>query len=224
MPTPSVNTKRFGSPPVLQIICVTVGTTIQVSESWKCSFLLTAAVSSVCASQCRGWLVKIQIAGRTPRMSDSGGQGEGQGWEFAFLITFRQDHRCCPRDHTWITPAPQQTPSQCLYCDVKWKSLSRVRLFATPWSPWNSSGQNTGVGSLSLLEWIFPTQESNQGLLHFRQILYQLSYQGRPMLILCSDIHHYFSINIFIMCTSLSRTVRIKYWIFLKEKVIKSEN
>ena len=31
------------------------------------------------------------------------------------------------------------------------------------YSPWNSPGQNTGVGSLSLLQWIFPTQESNQG-------------------------------------------------------------
>ena len=80
-------------------------------------------------------------------------------------------------------------------------------------SPWNSPGQNTGVGSLSfsrgssqsksptlqadslpaepqgkpkntgvsslsLLQWIFPTQESNQGLLHCRQILYELIYQG----------------------------------------------
>ena len=38
--------------------------------------------------------------------------------------------------------------------------------------------QNTGVGSLCLLQRIFPTQESNQGLLHCRRILYQLSYQG----------------------------------------------
>ena len=44
--------------------------------------------------------------------------------------------------------------------------------------PWNSPGQNTGVGSLSLLQGIFPTQELNQGLLHCRQILYLLSYQG----------------------------------------------
>ena len=36
--------------------------------------------------------------------------------------------------------------------------------------------KNTGVGSLSLLQGIFPTQEFNQGLLHCRQILYQLSY------------------------------------------------
>ena len=40
--------------------------------------------------------------------------------------------------------------------------------------------KNTGVDSLSLLQQIFPTQESNWGLLHCRQILYQLSYQGRP--------------------------------------------
>ena len=36
--------------------------------------------------------------------------------------------------------------------ECEWKSLSCVRLFATPWTidPWNSPGQNTGVGSLSL--------------------------------------------------------------------------
>ena len=42
----------------------------------------------------------------------------------------------------------------------------------------DSPGQNTGVGSSSLLQGILLTQESNQGLLHSRQILYQLSYQG----------------------------------------------
>ena len=40
--------------------------------------------------------------------------------------------------------------------------------------------KNPGVGSFSLLQGIFPTQESNQGLLHCRRILYQLSYQGGP--------------------------------------------
>ena len=43
------------------------------------------------------------------------------------------------------------------------------------YSPWNSPGQNTGVGSLSLVQGIFPTQELNRGLPHCRQILYQLS-------------------------------------------------
>ena len=37
---------------------------------------------------------------------------------------------------------------------------------------------NTGVGSLSLLQWLFPTQESNRGVLNCRWILNQLSYQG----------------------------------------------
>ena len=44
--------------------------------------------------------------------------------------------------------------------------------------PWNSPGQNTGVGTLSLLQGIFPTQGLNPGLLHCRQIVYQLSHQG----------------------------------------------
>ena len=46
------------------------------------------------------------------------------------------------------------------------------------YSPWNSPGQNAGVGSLSLLQGIFPTQGSNPGLPHCRQILYQLSHKG----------------------------------------------
>ena len=49
------------------------------------------------------------------------------------------------------------------------------------YSPWASPGQNTGVGSLSLLQQIFPTQGSNPGLLFCRQILYQLSHSGSPL-------------------------------------------
>ena len=41
---------------------------------------------------------------------------------------------------------------------------------------------NTGVGGLSLLQGIFPTQEMNWGLLYQRRILYQMSYQGRLIL------------------------------------------
>ena len=70
--------------------------------------------------------------------------------------------------------------------NCKWKSLSRVQLFATPWSIYslgNSPGQNSGVGSLSLLQGIFPTQESKPGLPHCRQILYQLSHQGSPRIL-----------------------------------------
>ena len=48
------------------------------------------------------------------------------------------------------------------------------------YSPWNSLGQNTGVGSLSLLQGIFPTQGSNPGLPYCTWILYQLSHKGSP--------------------------------------------
>ena len=106
--------------------------------------------------------------------------------------------------------------------EVKLKSLSRVQLFATPWTiqsmefsrpeywsgyPFPSPGdlpnpgiepsspalqadslpaepqgkpKNTGVSSLSLLQQIFSTQESNWGLLHCRRILYWQSYEGCP--------------------------------------------
>jgi len=47
----------------------------------------------------------------------------------------------------------------------------------------NSPGQNTRVGSLSLLLGIFPTQGLNPGLPHCRQILYQLSHEGSPRIL-----------------------------------------
>ena len=53
------------------------------------------------------------------------------------------------------------------------ESLSHVQLRL--YSPWNSPGQNTGVGSLSLLQGIFPSQGMNPGLPYCRQILYQCS-------------------------------------------------
>ena len=49
-------------------------------------------------------------------------------------------------------------------------------------SPPGSSGKNTGEGSQSLLQGIFPTQESNLGLLQYRQILYHLSHLGSQTL------------------------------------------
>ena len=50
---------------------------------------------------------------------------------------------------------------------------------SSPAEPQGKS-KNTRVGSLSLLQQVFLTQESNQGLLHYRWILYKLSYEGSP--------------------------------------------
>ena len=62
-------------------------------------------------------------------------------------------------------------------------NLATHGLFATHglYSRWYSPSQNTGMGSLSLLQGIFLIHELNQGLLHCRHILYQLSYQGSPL-------------------------------------------
>ena len=62
------------------------------------------------------------------------------------------------------------------------------------YSPWNFRGQNTGVGSRSFLQEVFPTQRSNMGLLHCRQILYCLSHQfssvAQLYLTLCDPMHY----------------------------------
>ena len=83
---------------------------------------------------------------------------------------------------TWIYRNIQKT----LNCFT----MNRINFQNFPWtwksnslrphwlySPWNSPGQNTGVGSHSLLQGIFPTQGLNPGLQHCRWILYQLSHQ-----------------------------------------------
>ena len=69
----------------------------------------------------------------------------------------------------------------------KWESLIWVWLFAAHglYSPWNSPGQNTGVGNLSFLQGIFPTQGLNPGLPHCRWILHQLRYKGSPSILEC---------------------------------------
>ena len=79
--------------------------------------------------------------------------------------------------------------AQVSLCICSAYSLSRVRLFATPWSPPGSSvpgdspGKNTRVGCHALLQGIFPTQGANPGLLHCRQILYRLSHQESPRIL-----------------------------------------
>ena len=49
--------------------------------------------------------------------------------------------------------------------------------------PWDFPGKDTGVACHFLLQGIFPTQGSNPGLLHYRQILYRLSYKGSPLVL-----------------------------------------
>ena len=75
----------------------------------------------------------------------------------------------------WVTfPSPEDLPNPGI--EPRSPALEADSLPAEP----QGKPKNTGVGSLSLLQRIFPTQESNWGLLHWRWILYQLSYEGNP--------------------------------------------
>ena len=93
-------------------------------------------------------------------------------------------------------PSPGMEPASLVSCIVgrffttsaTWEALSKSHTVMSGalrphrlHSSLNSPGQDTGVGSPSLLQQIFPTQESNQGLLHCRRILCQLRYQGSPI-------------------------------------------
>ena len=73
--------------------------------------------------------------------------------------------------------------SQCFVCSPPKTENVNVKVAQSCLTLWNSPGQNTGVGSLSLLQGIFPTQGLNPGLLHCRQILYQLSHKGSPRML-----------------------------------------
>ena len=74
-------------------------------------------------------------------------------------------------------PTSSENESQC--CSVVSNSLQHHGLY----SPWNYPGQNTGLGSLFLLQGIFPTQGWNPGLPHCWRILYQLSHKESPWIL-----------------------------------------
>ena len=120
-----------------------------------------------------------------PGLGRSSGEGIGYPLQYSWASLVAQLVKNPPAMwETWVLPGYDSWIGK-----VSWKRerlllllshFSRVRLFVTHglYSPWNSPGQNTGVGSLSLLQRIFPTQELNWGLLHCRRTLYQLSYQA----------------------------------------------
>ena len=77
---------------------------------------------------------------------------------------------------------------------MKVKVASSCLTLCDPMGPWNSPGQNSRVGSCSLLQGIFPTQGSNPCLPHCKWILYQLSHQGREMSVICTVVWTFFGI------------------------------
>ena len=86
-----------------------------------------------------------------------------------------------PRQEYW-SGLPFPSPGNLPDLGIKSRS-STLQEDSLPAEP-QGKPKNTGVGSLSLLQRIFPTQELNWGLLHCRQTLYQLNYQGSPQVLI----------------------------------------
>ena len=80
-----------------------------------------------------------------------------------------------------IRSVAQSCPTLCDPIDCTVHGLLQARIPAEP----EGKANYTEVGTLSLLQGIFPTQELNQGLPHGRQILYQLSHKGSPRILDC---------------------------------------
>ena len=100
-------------------------------------------------------------------------QGSNPGLPHCRWILYQLSHKGSPRILEWVAiPSPANRPNP----GIKLGFLA-LQEDSLPTDP-QGKPKNTGVGSLSLLQWIFLTQEFNQGFLHCRQILYQLSYQG----------------------------------------------
>ena len=96
-------------------------------------------------------------------------------FDYSIGLCYKTSSKDAPSSHTFLfsrcVKVAQWCPTLCDPIDL--------------YSPWNSLGQNTGVGSLSLLQGIFPTQGWNPCLPHCRPILYQLSHKGSPRILVC---------------------------------------
>ena len=92
-------------------------------------------------------------------------------------------HENSPDGNTGVDPSSKGSSQP---REPGWTQVSCIEGgFFTSWT--TREAQESGLGSLSLLQQIFRTQKSNQGLLHCRWILYQLSYQGSPSRSVVSD-------------------------------------
>ena len=126
-------------------------------------------------------------AHQAPRPWDSPDKNTGVGCHFLLqclkVKSESEATQLCPTlwdPWTGILQAPFPSPGDLLNPGIKPRSLA-LQEDSLPAEP-QGKPMNTRVGSLSLLQGIYLTQELNRGLLHCRWILYQLNYQGSPFL------------------------------------------
>ena len=106
-----------------------------------------------------------------------------------FRLNIKEHNKNCTLQLIIFFPFTGMIRKQLRFLDLLRKGAVKVKVaqsyptLCDPmelYSPWNTLGQNTGVGSLSLLQGIFPTQGSNSGPSHCRATLYQLGHKGSP--------------------------------------------
>ena len=112
---------------------------------------------------------KIRKSPRRNYWEEGKGQQHRGGLAWAFTVAGMKAEETEPRVLCCACSVAQSRPALCNPMDCSPPGSSVLG---------ESPGKNTGMGSLSLLQEIFPIQESNRGLLHHTQIVYQLSYQG----------------------------------------------
>ena len=157
------------------------------------------------SSPCWASISSADISPHKPGPNLGGDRAAAVDWSLPeYTVHGCMSHRACTNKS--LIAIPHIECGRCsIYTKVKVKSLSHVCLFVTPWAvactrllrPWDFLGKSTGVGCHFLLQEIFPTQGSNPGLLHCRQMLYHLNHQGSPIYILNTTL------NAFILSTRL---------------------
>ena len=141
-------------------------------------------------SRCRIWATIFVAFSFSERVMPAQGLSKpSQSRIIWFLVYFNENIAVASE---WETLPPRT------HFGNVWKLWSESHLLVSDslwphglYSPWNSPGQNTGVGSYSLLQGIFPTQGLYPGLLHCRKILYQLSYQWKLWTALIVGVGHH---------------------------------
>ena len=111
---------------------------------------------------------------------------QGFWLEYSTNKEYCQDERLRSQNLSYLSKMGFFSKAKCMINGIKVKvKVSQLcPTLCDPMNyPWNSLGQNTGVGSLSLLQGIFPTQGLNPGLSHCRGILYELGHKGSPRIL-----------------------------------------
>ena len=104
----------------------------------------------------------------------------------------------CPRGHQHFSPAGDKFRGSRGHCQMWWFTRQTHRfhsellcackseshsVLSDSATPWNIQPMEISMGSLSLLQGIFPTQGSDPGLSHCRRVLYQLRHKASPRIL-----------------------------------------